>query len=82
LIHNRRAIGAEIDPKYVGIAKERINAAETGNLRIRPMDRPVYNPNAPDLTLPPQFVKLGNDVVNQPTLLEKKSTYSAGEEQS
>ena len=42
--HGRRAAGAEIDPRYVGVARERIALAARGLLRTRPMDRPVYVP--------------------------------------
>jgi adenine-specific DNA-methyltransferase len=81
LIHKRKSMGAEIDKEYVATAKERISMAEKGTLRIRPMERPVYDPNAPNNTLPPQYVNLGDEAMDQPTLLEKKSAYANGEEQ-
>lgn len=59
LMHNRRAIGAEVVPEYVKIARERIRLAEQGKLRIRPMSRPVYDPDASDVSVPPQVVHLG-----------------------
>lgn len=58
LMHNRKAIGAEIMPEYVEIAKERICRAEKGALRIRPIERSVYNPNVPGTNIPPQVVQL------------------------
>jgi adenine-specific DNA-methyltransferase len=59
LIHGRRAIGAEIMPEYAEIARERIRCAERGQLRVRPMERPVYDPqNAVD-PIPPTFVRIG-----------------------
>ncbi|TVL99878.1 MAG: site-specific DNA-methyltransferase [Candidatus Brocadia sp. WS118] len=61
LMHNRKVIGAEIMPEYVKIAKERIRLAEKGSLSIRPMDRSVYNPDAPKANVPPQIVKLGSN---------------------
>ncbi|MGB3216238.1 MAG: hypothetical protein WBD79_02450, partial [Anaerolineae bacterium] len=60
LIHQRKAIGAEIMPKYVEIARERVRLAEAGQLRIRPMERPVYDPDAPSRNLPPLDVQLGD----------------------
>lgn len=42
--HGRRGLGAEIDPKYVAVARERVEAAVSGTLRTRPMGRPVYQP--------------------------------------
>lgn len=45
LIHHRKAIGAEIDEKYYSIAVDRIKDALEGKLRIRPMERPIFDPN-------------------------------------
>jgi len=42
--HSRRAVGAEILPKYVELARKRIGQELTGTLRTRPMDRAVYDP--------------------------------------
>jgi len=42
--HSRRGAGAEIIPKYVKLARERIRQEFEGTLRTRPMDRPVYDP--------------------------------------
>lgn len=42
--HGRRGAGAEIVPKYVELARERIRQALEGTLRTRPMNRPVYDP--------------------------------------
>ncbi len=59
LMHQRKAIGAEILPKYIEITKERLQLAESGKLRIRPMERSVYDPGEPAKNLPPVTVKLG-----------------------
>ncbi len=74
LMHNRRAIGADIVPEYVEVAKERIRLAEEGKLRIRPMTRPVYDPDAPEASVPPQVVQLGT-VQPQLTFLEQHQQY-------
>ncbi len=58
LMHKRKAMGAEIISDYVEIAKERLKLAQTGLLRIRPMERPVYDPEMSDLNIPPQTVCL------------------------
>lgn len=42
--HSRRGAGSEIVPKYVKVARERIQQELEGTLRTRPMDRPVYDP--------------------------------------
>ncbi len=76
LIHQRHAMGAEIIKEYAEIAKERVNMAETGRLRIRPRDRQVYEPNGESLSIPPQYVEIGTPI--QGTLLEKKPGYGDG----
>lgn len=58
LIHGRRAIGAEIIAEYVEIARERIALAEQGMLKIRPMERSVYDPNSSQKNVPPKAVKI------------------------
>lgn len=67
LMHQRRVMGAEIMPEYLSIARERIQRAEDGKLRIRPMERPVYVPGSPSNSVPPKFVDL-NGANNQPSL--------------
>jgi adenine-specific DNA-methyltransferase len=42
--HGRRGVGAETVPKYVQLARQRIQQEIEGTLRTRPMDRPVYDP--------------------------------------
>ena len=44
ILHGRRAAGAELDADYHRIGVERIRAAWDGQLRTRPMTRPVYQP--------------------------------------
>lgn len=46
LKHGRHAFGCDLDKLYVGIAWERIHQLRAGTLRIRPMNKPVYDPNA------------------------------------
>jgi adenine-specific DNA-methyltransferase len=59
LMHHRKAIGAEIMPEYAAVAAERVRLAEQGRLRIRPMDRAVYEPDAPERSAPPRTVQIG-----------------------
>ena len=66
LLHGRRVIGAEILPEYIRIIMERLALAEQGKLRIRPMERDIYNPKEPDNQLPPKWVDFGEE--RQPTL--------------
>jgi len=58
LMHERKAMGAEIVGDYVEITKERLKLARKGLLRVRPMERPVYDPEMSDLNIPPQTVCL------------------------
>jgi adenine-specific DNA-methyltransferase len=44
LRHSRRGVGAETVAKYVKIAKDRVEKASRGILRVRPMNTPVYDP--------------------------------------
>lgn len=45
VIHKRKVIGAEKVAKYVAIGKNRVHLAMTGRLKIRPMGKPVYEPD-------------------------------------
>ena len=62
LLHGRRAAGAEITPKYVAITRDRLRQAEAGSLRIRPMERPVFDPSAPSPSVPPRRVNFDRTV--------------------
>ncbi|MGC2517794.1 MAG: site-specific DNA-methyltransferase [Burkholderiales bacterium] len=44
LRHDRRGAGAEIAPAYVKLAEQRIRKAASGELKTRPMSRPVFDP--------------------------------------
>lgn len=77
LMHRRKAIGAEIVPQYVAVAKERIALAEKGQLRIRPMYRPVYDPETPHY-VPPMFVRIGEGP-EQPPLFTVPEVEDVGE---
>jgi len=78
LMHGRRAIGAEIQSEYIGIAKDRIREAEQGKLRIRPLDRPVYDPDNPDVQVPPQSVRI-NGLSSQDRLFQRRPDYDASD---
>jgi len=80
LMHERKAIGAELMPEYVTIAKERLGMAERGTLRIRPMTRSVYDPDMPEVSIPPQLVQLRPASV-QPRLFESQESYTTQEPQ-
>lgn len=43
--HDRRAIGAEKEDKYIDIARERIERFLDGTIKLRPMGKPVHKPS-------------------------------------
>ncbi len=45
LKHGRDAYGCDLDQSYVDVAWERIHQLRAGELRTRPMNKPVYDPN-------------------------------------
>ncbi|MGD1037306.1 MAG: site-specific DNA-methyltransferase [Roseiarcus sp.] len=45
--HDRLGYGCDIVPEYVNAAWDRVRALRAGDLKTRPMDRPVYDPDKP-----------------------------------
>lgn len=43
-MHGRRAMGSERDVSYYKVGRERLAALRSGNLRLRPLGKPVYVP--------------------------------------
>lgn len=76
LIHHRKSICAEIVPDYVKIARERISLAIEGKLKIRPMDRDVFDPTIEQKYIPPKNVKIGETL--QPAIFDNVSKYEEG----
>jgi adenine-specific DNA-methyltransferase len=74
LMHNRKVVGADTEPQYLEIARERIKLAENGQLRIRPIEREVYEPHKHTPSLPPKTVRL-NETIFQPFLLESQADF-------
>jgi len=42
--HGRNGFGADIEPKFIALAEERVAALNQGELKMRPMGRPIYDP--------------------------------------
>lgn len=78
MMHGRRAIGAEIMPEYVKIAHERISQAEQGKLKVRPMERAVYDPDAPGESVPPRMVQIGDYKGAQLSLMDDGMPHNGG----
>jgi adenine-specific DNA-methyltransferase len=75
LRHGRRGAGAEILPKYIELAHQRIQQELAGTLRTRPMGKPVYDPfeAGNSLTVAPWYQQENE----QMTLLEDRSPYES-----
>ena len=54
ILHKRKAVGAEIIPDYVAIARERVLLASQGLLKTRPMNQPVLAPRASNIKQRPK----------------------------
>ncbi|MBI5861789.1 MAG: site-specific DNA-methyltransferase [Rhodocyclales bacterium] len=72
--HGRRGAGAEVVARYAELAKERVSAAMTGALRVRPMGTQKYDPQVAgnSLTISP-WQPVQNDM--QYKLLETEARY-------
>jgi adenine-specific DNA-methyltransferase len=58
--NGRNGYGCDIVPEYVDIARERDREARLGTLKMRPMNRPVYDPALP---------RGGHGLESQPSIL-------------
>ena len=45
VLHGRRAAGADTSREYLDVARKRLELALLGKLRVRPLGRPVYQPD-------------------------------------
>lgn len=43
--HNRKAVGIDKDPTYIDIANSRVNEFYSGDLKIRPIGKSIYQPD-------------------------------------
>jgi adenine-specific DNA-methyltransferase len=50
LKHGRNAYGCDLIPEYEAVAHDRIKALLRGTLRLRPMDKPIYQPPVAEAT--------------------------------
>ena len=46
--HQRLGYGCDINDDYVKIAQQRLRQLANGNLKLRPMGKPIYNPHLPN----------------------------------
>lgn len=74
ILHNRRAAGSEKEAEYVQTARERLADYFNGNLRVRPMGKPVFQPTGREkVSQVPQ--EWQTKPTSQDRLLEKKERY-------
>ncbi|MEI2726192.1 MAG: site-specific DNA-methyltransferase [Verrucomicrobiota bacterium] len=73
--HQRRGIGAEVVRKYAEIAKGRIHLAADGELPVRPMHRPVFDPKDAGRNLLTAPWLVASEAADQMALLEKPVAY-------
>jgi len=61
VLHKRRAAGADIERRYLEIAVERTRKASRGELKTRPMNQPVYEPDGKSAVsrVPEEWAKNG-----------------------
>lgn len=76
LLRNRRGAGSEILMKYIAICLDRIRLVQTGELPVRPMSKPVYDPvdAGKNLTSAPWLEHQNG--ADQLALLEKADRYN------
>jgi len=69
---NRRGMGSEQDSAYTAVARERLNAFFNGQLKIRPLGRPVHQPSGREKVsqIPPEW-----EAAEQKRLLEQGDEY-------
>ena len=57
LMNGRKAIGCELNDKYMRIAKERVRLLEKGELPYRPLGKPIHTPSGKVATVPKEWWK-------------------------
>ena len=57
LMNGRKAIGCELNDKYMRIAKERVRLLEKGELPYRPLGKPIHTPSGKVATVPKEWRK-------------------------
>jgi adenine-specific DNA-methyltransferase len=64
--NNRNAVGIEKESEYCKIADQRIKDLSEGNLKIRPINKPIHKPSANDKVsqVPKEWLQLELDNVN------------------
>jgi adenine-specific DNA-methyltransferase len=66
--NKRKGMGCEIVEEYYKIAIERTKLAMNGNLKTRPMNKPIYDPENPKINLEYELkiMQIQNELFNKP----------------
>lgn len=73
VMHNRRAAGSEKESAYVEIGRERILSYFNGDLKVRPIGKPVFQPTGKEKVS--QIPEEWQTAIPQRKLFEKKRRY-------
>ena len=62
LMHNRKAAGVDKEQEYITTAKQRIEDFYTGQLKVRPLGKPVFEPTGKEKVsqIPAEWKDNGN----------------------
>jgi DNA modification methylase len=65
--NNRNAIGIEKELEYCKIANQRINDLKDGNLKMRPINKPIHEPSGKDKVaqIPLEWAQMQLDSINE-----------------
>jgi adenine-specific DNA-methyltransferase len=77
--HGRKGAGAEIDKRFAEIARRRIIQAGDGDLPIRPMNKPVFNPDHAGSSLRTAPWQNGDNSATEQLRLLEKAEKSSGQ---
>lgn len=68
LLEGRSFMGCDIKARYIKIARKRVEELQAGNLKIRPLDRPIHVPRANDAVakIPIEWLESGSALPGEP----------------
>jgi len=76
IIHNRKSVGAELEKKYYDVALQRFNEVKNNSFQIRPMERPVYDPQKNN-HIPPKTIQFETPTQMALRIKEEKERYES-----
>lgn len=80
ILNKRKCVGAETEEKYIKIATDRIRKSLSGEIKIREMNKPIYQPTLNKMTdLQKQIEELRNDFSEMENLTHEEEEFDLGE---